>query len=107
MPKTEFAGHNIIHGFRPGAEPRFYFFLIQKDRERVAKHCVWAKRESPLAQEQLPKSELADKFIELGIGRAMEKIDKGEHSNTLLVVDKDRQYEIDLETLEDKLVFDW
>lgn len=107
MPKTEFAGHKIIHGFRPGAEPRFYFFLIQKEGERVAKHCVWAKRGSSLAQQKLPKNELADKFIELGIGRALEKIDKGERSNTLLVVDKDNQYEIDLEALEDKLVFDW
>lgn len=105
MPKTVYRDFKIIHGFRPYAEPRFYFFLVERDGKRVSKHCVWAQRNS--RTDSMNKSERAEYFRSIGLGRVFDKIDSSDNRNTLNILREKDSIEIILDGQTQKILFDW
>lgn len=106
MPLSKVDNFEILSGYRPRSEKRFYFFIVNKGGKRIFKHCIWMKKESEIYL-SLSLKELTDYFIEIGLKRVKEKIRQSDYSNTLEIFEKNTSYTINLDKVKDKVILDW
>jgi hypothetical protein len=106
MPLTIVGEFEVLSGFRPRADKRFYFLLANIEGKRIFKHCVWIKKESELLSDMSP-GELTGYLYETGIAKVRQKINERDYSDTIEVIEKDSSYMVNLDTVQQKLEFDW